>query len=367
MYVACLQLQQQIASSNMAAITPLKKTPPHFMCTREELANLSPAKPYKPTVLTHNDLTLSSLASQSSLGFHPLPTQLMTSNSAQPNDADDNDSDSGSESSGAPSQHHLYVSSGVASNRFSQPVQHHTAQEQPSLPLPKSHRRKQRTDHPDLPSSKSKRHKIDTQLYSSKQSSSQESSLSRSQNEAPGSATEVQQSSVIDAPSSLLVKIPLVDLRLPKPKATVEPYNIRVTAPSSTTPHRRNTGDTITDTEEVSQGRDRYSRLQNMDYSTGLVHDFRGGNSRGERGRIHAGSRWERESTRTANSRLSGRSHGWERDSYHRGGGEDYWSDRESQRGAGGRSFPRKRDPEYFMQEARRRKKEADKIMVSCY
>lgn len=322
---------------------------------------------YKPTVLTQNDP--SSLASQSSLGFHPLPTQIVTNNPAQSNDADSNEeSDSSSES---PNQDHLYVTSEIVSNaeNFNQPaVQHQhfiTAQEQH---ISKSHRKKQRSSYSDLGLSKSKRHKIGTQLYSSKQSSSLESTSFRSQKETSEFVTDVQESPVIDTPSSLMVKIPLADLRLPKPKATVEPYNIRVTAPSSTTPRRRNTGDTLAEPEE---GRDRYSRLQNMDYN---MQDFHGSSSRGERGRIHAGSRWERESTRTVSSRLGGRVHGWDRDHYHRGGGEDYWSDashyessREPQRGAvaAGRNFPRKRDPDYFMQEARRRKKEADKIMVS--
>lgn len=351
---SCVQLQQQIAPSNLAAITPLKKTPPHLMGSREELANLSPAKSFKSTVLTRSDPTMSSLASQSSLGFHPIPAQHLTNSSSQFNDADS--SESSSESSEILEQGHLHRPSTVAGHQI--PVQpFFTAQEQQSQQ--QAHRKKQISDYPGLPRTKSKKQKVETHLHISKQSSSQNLDLSTNQNGAL--AESAAESS--DTPTSLLVKIPLTDfLRIPKPKATVEPYNIRMT-----TPHRRNTGDTMADPDmEMSQGRDRYPRMQNVDYSTG--HDF---HSRGERSRVHPASRWERD---RVNMRQSGRGHGWEREHYHRGaGGDDYWSDashydsaRESQqRGGGGRSFPRKRDPEYFMQEARRRKKEADKIMVS--
>lgn len=184
--------------------------------------------------------------------------------------------------------------------------------------------------------------------------------------------------------SSLLVRIPLVDLvdlrvpdsaqqQLEKPKATVEPIVRNPT--TSRTPNRRNTADMMETEDQLN--RDRYPRL--LDEYTGPVHDY------GGRARSHGEGRWEREASRDHTtygmmSRASGRSsdygrgHGWEREHY-RGsaGGEDYWSDvshyestRESQRGRGYSRYPseRKRDPEYFMQEARRRKKEADKIMV---
>ena len=338
----------------MVAITPLKKTPPHFI--REELANLSPAKPYQPTLLAQSDLALSSLASQSSLGFQPLPTQL---GSSQSNNTDSSDSseDSDSSAEGLDSSH-LHVVSTLLSNPEKQlPVQFITAQQQESLPLPKAHRKRQKDGHADISSTRTKKHK--TGAHYSTQSSSQEPSYKQREMEC-----------TTDTAAGLLVKIPLADLRLPKPKATVEPYNIRVTAPTSSTPQRRNTADTLTESDEIVPGRDRYSRFQNVDYSTGLVHDVHGsGRAPGERARVHGGGRWERE--RTGVPRLSGRTHGWERDHYHRGG-EDYWSDtshhessRDTPRGSSGaRNFPRKRDPEYFMQEARRRKKEADKIMV---
>ncbi len=69
----------------------------------------------------------------------------------------------------------------------------------------------------------------------------------------------------------------------------------------------------------------------------------------------------------------SGRHSGWDRDGdYHRGN-DDYWMDgggTHYDRGArdyerGSRQPERKRGAEYFMQEARRRKHEADKISVS--
>ena len=158
--------------------------------------------------------------------------------------------------------------------------------------------------------------------------------------------------------SSLLVRIPLADLRisesarqqLEKPKATVEPI---VRNPIAS--NRRNTAD-MTEAEEV-QGRDRYSRMPD-EYSAGPVHDYSGNGV--ERSRGHAGVRWMRD-PRYGRSSEYGR--GWEREHYrvNAGGGEEYWSDHR-------RSYrhppERKSDPEYFMQEARRRKKEADKIMV---
>lgn len=158
--------------------------------------------------------------------------------------------------------------------------------------------------------------------------------------------------------SSLLVRIPLADLRisesaqqqLEKPKATVEPIVRNPTASN-----RRNTAD-MTEAEEV-QGRDRYSRMPD-EYSAGPAHDYPGNGV--ERSRGHAGVRWMRD-PRYGRGSEYGR--GWEREHYrvNAGGGEEYWSDHR-------RSYrhppERKSDPEYFMQEARRRKKEADKIMV---
>lgn len=157
--------------------------------------------------------------------------------------------------------------------------------------------------------------------------------------------------------SSLLVRIPLADLRisesaqqqLEKPKATVEPI---VRNPIAS--NRRNTAD-MTEAEEV-QGRDRYSRMPD-EYSAGPVHDYPVERSTG-----HAGVRWMRD-PRYGHGSEYGRGHGWEREHYrvNAGGGEEYWSDHR-------RSYrhppERKSDPEYFMQEARHRKKEADKIMV---
>lgn len=339
----------------MAAITPLKKTPPHSVC-REELANLSPAKSCKP-ILTQNDSILSSLAHQSSLGFHPVPVPT-------PLDAEEDEKYSYSSSDSNPeSDPDMYTTPNrVMPNveSFDQHLVHTSTQlvghvHQPfsavhqSL-LPKSHRKKD-------PTRTTKKHKLSVDLCSNKPAL-----LESRLNEAPEVNESASQATASDALSSLLVKIPLVDLRLPKPKATVEPYIIRTTTPSSSRPLQRNT---TTELEEMGQGREHYaSRLHNVDFGTGLLHDYHGG--RGERARLH--TRWERENAREhrGTSRLSGRGHGWERDHY-RGSGDDYWSDNSSraevQRGV--RSYPRTRDPEYFMQEARRRKKDADKIIVS--
>lgn len=387
-----MQLQQQIASSNIAAITPLKKTPPHFICASEELANLSPAKPYKATGHTQSDLSQTGLATQSSLGFqfipHPLLTHHLTSNSAPSSDADDDDdscSDSSSDSelsSERAGQRHLYVQS--LARQTTGVSQQTTAQ--PRLPYQlfapensKSHRKKRKSSQPG--SSTTKKHKVSTHVSNMPL---HDSALSGGQGEALALASGAVQLSLEGGspPSSLLVSIPLVDWRvpdstqqqIPKPKATVEPYNVRVT---SKAPNRRNTTDTMTDVDEVQSG-SRFSRLQNDEYGAGPVHDYDG--SRGERSRVHTGVRWEREGSRDhraygSSSRMSGRGHGWERDHHRGSGGEEYWSGTshyessrgESQRG-GGRSYPRadrKRDPDFFMQEARRRKKDADKIMVS--
>lgn len=97
-------------------------------------------------------------------------------------------------------------------------------------------------------------------------------------------------------------------------------------------------------------------------------------------------ARWDRDSSRDrrmygsseerSGRHGSGRHGGWDRDGdYHRG--DDYWMDggsthyergtRDYERGSRQRGEPdRKRGAEYYMQEARRKKHEADKISVSC-
>lgn len=365
-----VQLKQQITPSNMAAITPLKKTPPHFT---EELANLSPAKPSKDTSLFKRDLTVAGLTSQSSLGFHPqYPPQNLTYGGGASQDSGSSSLGSSEESGGEEEvpRPHIVTTSTVAQHSTNQPLAstsrlHFAAPHQQDLTQPA--RKKKR------------------------KSKSQESGTTKKQKRS--SSTEVRKSLVVTSaaplvvapqvPASLLVSIPLTDVKIGKPKvvATVGPYNVR-----STTSHpRRNTLDSLADGDD-SQSRDRYSRLglQGDDYGTTLLplHDY---HSRSERSRGHSGAaRWEREPsswdhrTYGVPSRSGGRGeyggrghgHGWERDSHYRGNNEDYFSDGSHydsapQRGLG-RTHARKMDPEYFMQEARRRKKEADKIMVGC-
>lgn len=408
-YNVTIQLQQ-LASSNTvsAAITPLKKTPPHFM---EELANLSPAKPYKSTAPpTQGGLTLTSLTSQSSLGFHPLGTPanplhrgVEDSDESQSNSSSDSESDSGMraplETRVPPIEGHvraLELSGSVheQATSFSQhfqlvgQVQHQHLAPPEDVSVSKSRKKKRKS----LSGLSSKKYKDGSNV---KISRSQDPVGSRDQLfvVAAGESTSGASRTLLGAGnegqttvlSGLLVRIPLVDLRVPdsaqhqleKPKATVEPIVRNPT--TSRTPNRRNTAD-MTATEEP-QNRDRYSRM-NSEYITGPVHDYPGG--RVDRSRPHVGGRWEREVSRDHRSfalisRVSGRggeygrSHGWDRDHYQGSTAGEYWPDsshyettRESQRGRGYSRHPseRKKESEYFMQEARRRKKEADKITV---
>ena len=377
------QLKQQITASNMAAITPLKKTPPHFVCVAEELANLSPPKPPKATSLTQT-----SLSSQSSQGFHPLYSQQHTE---EKRSQDSNSSASSSESGGEVSgdSHPQTAPSSIGQHSSNQALgslqrQHFAALlQQPTNSQP--HKKKRKAKNPDLLTSK--KHKSSDNLIGngSKLSDSREAPVTHF-------STFQEATSSKAAVSSLLVSIPLADVKIGKPKATVEPYNVR-----STTSNRRNTLDGLAEAEEM-QGRDRYSRLgvQGEEYTAGLIslHDYHmgtggGPGGRGERSRGHSHGRWERDGSRDhriygAPSRSSGRGvssdyggrshgHSWERDGHYRSTGptEEYWPDTshydssrlEPQRGVG-RTYPRKMDPEYFMLEARRRKKEADKIVV---
>lgn len=114
---------------------------------------------------------------------------------------------------------------------------------------------------------------------------------------------------------------------------------------------------------------------------------FRRDYHRAPRSHRDSSARWDRESSRDrrmyggseerSGRHGSGRHGGWDRDGdYHR---DDYWMDgggnhydrgtrdyEESRRGSRQRGEPeRKRGAEYFMQEARKRKHEADKISVS--
>lgn len=391
------------ASYNTVAITPLKKTPPHFTCPMEEYANLSPAKPNKSTEApTHSGLTLTSLTNQSSLGFHPLGTRYLTSHSGE-QESDESLSNSDSEpdievrhpnldTSGTL----LHLNESVQKQGFNQLMeqvqhqQHFAAGVPAGVPDgPKSHRKKWKRSQPDLPAPVSKKNKSSCDnlkkrspfldpTWSGNQVVAEESGSGASQTLLV--TNNEDQSTVL---SGLMVRIPLVDLRVPditqqqleKPKATVEPI-VRNPAISKT-PHRRSTAE-MTETDDV-QGRDRYPRLLNDEYIGGSY------GNRVERSRAPIGGRWERDTTPrdhrsySTMSRASGRGsdygrgHAWDREHYQgNAGGEDYWSDahyestRESQRGRGYPRHPveRRNDPEYFMQEARRRKKEADKIMV---
>lgn len=436
-----MQLQKEMASTGTVPITPLK-TPPHLFAT-EELANLSPAKPFQLMGVTQRDLTQASFSSQ---GFHPLYMQHLTHSShsdASNSESADSSSDSESDMRGptlASAGHFHRVSQGTGGENERQsnaggqypmtlPAQHSVPTQftpgPESLAIVQSRRKKRQTNQQEFSAATAKKYKMNTNISSNKHSPLPDPNLSiREQDKdeyspvpsdrrpqqtmgnrggplqnkgvsgrledqgASGRGNFMQgalaASSESSTPSSsLLVSIPLVDLRVPdstqqqlsKPKATVEPYNVRTPAPNKT-PRRRNTADTLPEAEEV-QGRDRYSRLQTDEYTT--VHDYHGNR---ERSRVQ----WEREhrnygsssrpSGRGGGGGEYGRGHGWDRGEYYRGNGEEYWSDAagqyessraESQRG-GSRNYlrvGRKKDPDYFMQEAKRRKKDADKIMVS--
>lgn len=388
MYDVMFQLQG-IASFNAvtAAITPLKKTPPHLM---EEFANLSPAKPCKSTVHPiQSGLTL--MTSQSSLGFHPLDSHYLTTNPHNDEEeSDESQSDSSSDSEPDITLEPRVPTSEVCATttlKLNDILQKQTSSSRQHLPLSqlsgqmhhqhstsKYHKKKRKNSQSSSTLTLSKKHKRGDNVSGFKPV--EESAHGPSQTML--SVTNGGRATVL---SGLLVRIPLVDLKVPdsgqqqleKPKATVEPIVRNPT--TSRTPNRRNTADMM-ETED-QQNRDRYPRL--LDEYAGPVHDY------GGRARSHGEGRWDRESSRDHRgyglmSRTSGRSsdygrsHGWEREHY-RGssGGEDYWSEvshyestRDSQRGRSYSRYPseRRRDPEYFMQEARRRKKEADKIMV---
>lgn len=227
------------------------------------------------------------------------------------------------------------------------------------------------------------------------------------------------------SPSSFLVRIPLADLKpvegssqqqVPKPKATVEPYNVRSTASSRATPQRRNTSESMPPDREEGRpgpGRDHYSgsgssRLRTEEYgiATRDLHPARA--------RSHASNRWDREERERRtydmvsrgggggggsrggdygggrggggvdyNSGVrgrggdysvvgpgggggdyGGRGHAWEREQGYRGNTvEEFWSDTGLVYAGGVRRS--RMGPDYYMQEARCRKKEADKILVS--
>ena len=205
------------------------------------------------------------------------------------------------------------------------------------------------------------------------------------------------------SPSSpLIVSIALNVCKVAKPKAKVEPYNV-----VRPTPQRRSTSDGIGGTEQeegrgISGARDGYGSVRlRPDEFPGHASRLRG----------HPTNRWERDDRerRTyglsshvaagpreftvgrsnpgdytsarggggvdyprAGGDYSARTHGWDRDTSYRGPGEEYWFDYEgsrmdSQRGAVGgnrRGYSAHRqDPDSYMEEARKRKKEADKMV----
>ena len=217
---------------------------------------------------------------------------------------------------------------------------------------------------------------------------------------------------------SFVVRIPIAEVKLTdpsaqqqtKPKATVEPYNVvRTTSSSRVTPQRRsNTGDSMAPDPEEGRGSgrstapnthlgrpggnhpgNRWDREERERRTYGIgshggVGEGRGGDygggGRGGGGAYSSG----RGDYGGERGEFGGRGHGgWDREHAYRGGGtagDDYWSDTSTvhdglrmdpQRGPPGkRTYPSghagsRMDPEYYMQEARRRKKEADKIVVS--
>lgn len=340
-----------------SAITPLKKTPPRFVCPMEELANLSPAKLCEPSKYLSTNAAAGSEGESS---------------------ANHSDSSSVSESDTEVVQSKI---TGSAEHYSNVNVQRQDTSIYPHLPPNQLHhnqeskyKKKRKKSQPDSATVTLKKSKVGQSSPPGEFRTQVEKAITGS------SVFEASQKSLCSASatqatdsSALLVRIPLTDLRVPdlmqqqleKPKATVEPIVRNPTTRG--TPNRRNTAD-MTEAEEV-QGRDRYARLLADEYPGGPIHDYHG-RSRG---------RWEREPSRDHRnygplSRASGRGsdHGrWDREHY-RGSTEEYWQDvyyessRESQRGRG---YPRhlnerKKDSEYFMLEAKRRKKEADKIMV---
>ena len=354
-------------------VTPLKKTPPQFA---EEVANLSPAKSSKPTFMVQGDIAMNSLNSQTSLGF----TQYGTSNNTAPTSDDSSSvlsSDSGEEEPST-EQPERGLTFSVGQNSSNQTLGT-THRQHLAAPLRQPHKRRKKGKSRDSIATK-KKNKMSDNLLGSGVDPKAANTVNASQVSAGVKAAASDS-------SGLLVSISLSDVKIGKPKATVEPYNVR-----STTSNRRSTLDSIAEAED-SQSRDRYSRLgvQGDDYVTGLlpIHDYHMGSGgpggRGERprGHGHGGTgRWERDGPRDHRSYgvprsggrggdYGGRGHGHNWDREYRGSAEEYWPDSGHYDGPSrgdpqrvGRTYPRKMDPEYFMQEARRRKKEADKIMV---
>ncbi len=438
------------------AITPIKKTPPHFQLHSDDQANLSPAKHFQPQssiTLSHSDIPLANM-STSSLGFHPIKQVTAFPSTSHHSDHCEEESSSGSDSESScdsellsqvgqlgserrrkeetvvsyssttkqnhkgqgDDDHSLRTATTASQSQFSSlgsevignMSRDHLAA---TIDVPpsnrKAHKKKGRSSGLDGAISSVKKPKLYAErtksgvsspepLISEREQPSSTPALSLPRgpdpqhplHKPPLTSREV---TPIPSPSPLLVRIPLTGLKVPdpthqqllaKPQATVGPYNVRTTVP-----HRRNTAESLPEQEETGAGRDRYSRLRE-DYG-GMNHDFHV--SRGERSRGVTGGRWERDSTRDIRAYPSsshgegrggeyGRGHGWERDSFRVG--EDYWSDNGSHyepsrmdlqrpggsRGGGGgylrNQMERKKGPDYYMQEARKRKKDADKIMV---
>lgn len=364
-----ISVQLQGIAFTDSAITPLKKTPPQFVCPIEEFANLSPVKSFsksnaatgseEESSVNHSD---SSSVSESS-DTEVVPPKITGSAEHYSNVQLSSDIQRQDTS--------IYQHLHLPPNQL-----HHPA----TVPQESKYKKKRKRSQPDSATAALKKSKVG-------QFSPPGPLEHRTPVEKPITGSSVFEASqkplcsvsatqATDS-SALLVRIPLTDLRVPdlmqqqleKPKATVEPIVRNPTTRG--TPNRRNTAD-MTEAEEV-QSRDRYARLLTDEYSTGVpVHDYHG-RSRG---------RWEREPSRDHRnygplSRASGRGsdHGrWDREHY-RGSAEEYWQDvyyessREPQRGRG---YPRhlnerKKDSEYFMLEAKRRKKEADKIMARVW
>lgn len=400
------------------------------MIGAEEVANLSPAKHCRQVAVPVHS---SSLVSQSSLGFCPIPSY--------PNNQTDKDSsDSGSGDSSSDSEfnsevealsrrHHNLEASEVLGGshpgqsteqlnflrkeKAATPIEnsalgsqlvgnlqreHEVAQQHYEV---KSHKRKRKYNQSADISAK-KPVKVEREFDKRRISPVQDTvSIKTREPDGAGNTKLATGISNAETVSSLLVKIPLSEVKVSdtiqlqlKPKATVEPYNVRSTSFSRTAHHRNIGGDVLPEQEE---GRDRYSRLRLDEYASSspgaAVHDFHG---RGERSRVHTGARWERDhrsyisgargSGRGGGGGDYGRGHGWG-EGYRvsgGGGGDEYWPEGshyetgrvENQRAGGAalRGYPprhglieRKNDPEYYMQEARRRKKEADKITVIHY
>ncbi len=463
-------------------ITPLKKTPPHFMS--DDAANLSPAK-HRPHVsyVTGDAPTVPGLVfnSQTSMGFQLVTPGNNTSkcdlNTAGSSNSDYSDSEEESESFNLDStrttsstrdsvtsslmQPGKLPSTGTQSkplggrgrtskqNPVAEGMQNTATVENstPLLNLYSKKKKKKRNLHEvaggDEPVGKKMRlNEADSISLSISQSavmataaagSTGTASAGRSgavrdisgslmaslKESTPSHGPSVAPVSPLSAASSdlmsLIVRIPLSVCKVQKPKAKVEPYNV-----VRPTPQRRSTSDGLgVDQEETRTGtstRDMYGtggRMRPDEYGGG-VRDMHA-----NRMRSHMSTRWERDDRRTyglpshgagtrefssgsrefgvarANVDYStsarggpvdyprggdygGRGHIWERENAFRGN-EEYWSDYEGSRmdtqragpasgmGSGRHGYSTNRmDPDSYMLEARKRKKEADKITVSC-